>query len=237
MSTPPALPAAILAQLIHTDPAAPRITCYDDATGERVELSAKTLANWVAKAANLLQEDADATVGSTVGLALPPHWRALTWALAAWHVGATVVVGPEAATAGVVVTDDPQVAAAALDGDRYAVLVTLDALARSNDRTPQGAVDAAKELASYGDHFTTFRQPQPLDPGLTTPAGTAAYEQLVERPDWPPHPRVRVTGDLAQVLLDSLAAWACGGSVVLLLHPSGDQARRLADERVTVDLG
>ena len=54
----------LLPGLLASDPARPRITCYDDTTGERIELSGKVLANWVAKAANLLQEEYDAGPGT-----------------------------------------------------------------------------------------------------------------------------------------------------------------------------
>ena len=51
------LTAALLGPLRTGSAAArPLITFYDDATGERVELSAATTANWAAKAANLLRE-------------------------------------------------------------------------------------------------------------------------------------------------------------------------------------
>ncbi|MEO8749738.1 MAG: TIGR03089 family protein, partial [Allobranchiibius sp.] len=83
-------PADVLAGLLKSDPTSPRITCYDDATGERIELSGKVLANWVAKAANLLQDELDAAPGTVVSLRLPPdHWRTYYWAFAAWCVGAT----------------------------------------------------------------------------------------------------------------------------------------------------
>ena len=78
------------------DPGRPRITVYDDTDsptrGERIELSARVLANWVAKAANLLRDDLDVGPGSVVLLDLPPHWRTLYWAFAAWSVGACVEV-------------------------------------------------------------------------------------------------------------------------------------------------
>ena len=41
--------AAVLDPLLGSDPAGPRITYYDDASGERIELSTATLANWAAK--------------------------------------------------------------------------------------------------------------------------------------------------------------------------------------------
>ncbi|MGF7238961.1 MAG: hypothetical protein ACQSGP_29015, partial [Frankia sp.] len=48
--------AAALARRLATDPARPMLTFYDDQTGERTELSATTLDNWVAKTANLLTD-------------------------------------------------------------------------------------------------------------------------------------------------------------------------------------
>src|SRR6187549_3516723 len=96
VSTPPASPAALLRRLVAADPGRPRITVYDDTEsatrGERVELSARVLANWVAKAANLLQDDLDLGPGAVVVLDLPPHWRTLYWALAVWSVGGCVEV-------------------------------------------------------------------------------------------------------------------------------------------------
>lgn len=222
--------------MLRSDPGRPRLTCYDDATGERIELSAKVLANWVAKAANLLQDDADAGPGTSVGLDLAPHWRALYWAMAAWSVGATVVVGPEATEADVVVTTDRLVAAVAHGQGRYAALVTLAALARTNPDTPAGVVDEARELAAYGDRFDPWAAPSGTDSALHTSAGDTAYNEVVSARDWPGQPRVKLAGALAATLLDALAAWALDGSVVLLANPRGDQGARLAAERVTVDL-
>ena len=53
----------IVPTLLSSDPALLRVTFYDDAAGptrgERIELSGKVLANWVNKAANLLQDEFD----------------------------------------------------------------------------------------------------------------------------------------------------------------------------------
>ncbi len=51
------LTTALLDPILAADPAGPRITYYDDATGERIELSAVTLANWAAKTANFLSDE------------------------------------------------------------------------------------------------------------------------------------------------------------------------------------
>ncbi len=239
MPPPALLPADVLAAMLRADPSRPRVTAYDDARGERIELSAKTLANWVAKAANLLQEQTDASPGVTVGLALPPHWRAFYWALAAWSTGTTVVTGAGAAAAEIVVTDDPAQARRVTEDGGYAVLVTLAALARNHPQAPPDVVDEARELPSYADQFAPWESPEPAGTALRTEAGDTAYDSVVAPRDWPARPRVRVSGGLAAVLTDALAAWAMDGSIVLIAPADGapvDQLSRLSAEHVSIDL-
>ena len=50
---------AVLTRVLKDDPGRPLVTFYDDATGERIELSRITYANWVAKAASLLVDEHD----------------------------------------------------------------------------------------------------------------------------------------------------------------------------------
>src|SRR3954467_5186172 len=88
---PPIGPAGLLATARDRDPARPLVTFYDDSTGERVELSATTLDNWVAKTANLLQEEFDVGPGSTVAVALPVHWQTAAVLLGVWSCGAAVL--------------------------------------------------------------------------------------------------------------------------------------------------
>lgn len=75
-------PADLLRSALAADPGRPLVTFYDDATGERVELSVATFANWVAKTANLLQGDLAAQPGDRVALLLPAHWQTAVWLLA-----------------------------------------------------------------------------------------------------------------------------------------------------------
>jgi uncharacterized protein (TIGR03089 family) len=233
------LPAEVLARVVASDPGRPRLTWYDDepgpTAGERIELSARVVANWVAKAANLLQDDAAAGPGTTVGLDLPAHWRSVYWALAAWSVGAEVVVGTRAGGADVLVTDSPA-AAAGHGGD--AVLVALPALARTHPDAGQapGAVDEARELSTHGDAFAPLADPERSDVALATDAVDTDYGDLVAPvPEWGDRPRVALRGDLEPVLRGVLAAWAADGSVVLQRGPDAQHAERLATEGVTVD--
>ncbi|EWT00211.1 hypothetical protein N865_17620 [Intrasporangium oryzae NRRL B-24470] len=232
-------PIEVLARIVASDPGRPRLTWYDDepgpTQGERIELSARVLANWVAKAANLLQDDAAAGPGTTVGLDLPPHWRALYWALATWSVGATVAVGPAATGADVLVTTSPERAA---DHGGDAILVSLPALARSHPEAGDsgGAVDEARELSTHGDRFSPMAEAEDADPALVGDGADTAYGSLVvPRPDWGAAPRVVLDDTLPRVLSDALSAWAADGSVVLTRGPERDLAARLAAEGVTVD--
>jgi uncharacterized protein (TIGR03089 family) len=239
-------PSSVVAEILRSDPARPRVTFYEDTAGptqgERIELSGKVLANWVSKAGNALQDEYDLGPGSIVRLSLPPHWRALYWAFAVWSVGGTVdcVGGP---TADLLICDDPaQIAAMPEPGPGDVVLVTLDALARAHrGPVPSGVMDEARELATYGDQFAATATPNPDDLALITPVARTAYRSVVPQVDWPANTRVSLAGDLPQVLGSTLAAWAVDGSVVLARdgQRAGGEPRpaRLASERVTLNLG
>ncbi len=204
-----------------------------------MELSARVLDNWVSKAANALQEEWDLGPGSRVRLDLPPHWRALYWALAAWSVGATVVLGDSApdSVVDLEVTDDPA-AAAATSGP--AVLVTLAALARSaTTPLPPDVMDEARELATYADQFAAWDEPGGSDAALSVDGVDTAYDAVVPARDWPRGVRVHTASpDPVAVLEDALGAWACDGSIVISRgpEPAAGRAARLASEGVGLPL-
>ena len=169
-------------------------------------------------------------------LALPPHWRALYWALAVWSVGGCVSVETTDGDADLTISDDPDVVADATAG----VLVTLPALARSAPALPPtGVMDEARELSTFGDQFSAWEEPSDDDPALRTSAGSTAYASVVPQRDWPQGTRLHTrSADLEQVLLDALAVWALDGSLVLSRGPAaadGDRAR-LEAEGVTLPL-
>ncbi|QKE85528.1 TIGR03089 family protein [Arthrobacter sp. NEB 688] len=232
-------PAALLARLVASDPGRPRITVYDDTDGptrgERIELSARVLANWVAKAANLLQDELDAAPGTTVRLALPPHWRTLYWALAAWSVGACVLLPDAPGPADVVVTDEPA-GVADLDDAEHVVVVTLAALARTAAvDVPSGAVDEAREIATHGDVFEPWEEPEPGAPGLRTATGETPLGDLVPADAATVQRAHTGTDDTGRFLALALELLAGDGSVVLTRGTPADDvlASRLAAEGVT----
>lgn len=206
--------ADLLAHL-RRDETAPRVTFYDDTPGptrgERIELSGKVLANWVAKAGNLLQEEFDAAPGTSIGVDLPPqHWRTLYWALATWSVGATL---SDSRDADVLITDDPR------QGDGQ-IVVTLAALARaSTAAVPDGAIDEAAQLSSYDDHFDAWAAADDADPAISVADTSVTYADLVP-PLTTDARRVWVSASsLTGVLRDTLRVWATGGGVVLIRNP------------------
>jgi uncharacterized protein (TIGR03089 family) len=230
--------------MLRSDPARPRITFYEDTAGptrgERIEISGKVLANWVSKAGNALQDEFDLGPGSVVRLALPPHWRALYWALAVWSVGAAVD-SAGAGTPDLLICDDPALATSLEPAPGDVVLVTLGALARAHaGPVPAGAMDEARELATYGDHFVALAEPASHDLALITGDTHTPYRDVVRQPEWPAGTRVSLTGDLSAVLESTLAAWAVDGSVVLArdgARAGGEpHPERLASERVTLSL-
>lgn len=215
----------IMKALLRSDGARPRVTYYDETLGERIELSAIALDNWVAKAANLLTEEYDAGPGTVITLRLPDrHWRTLYWALAVWSVGAAVdLAGTDEAEA--VVSTDPA------DLGDGGVLVSLPVLARRHPGPlPAGVLDEAAEIAGYPDVFVAPATAAPHEPALITSAETIAVAELVPAAE---PGRVLISEAGAAFLRRSLAVLAGDGSLVLINGADPQTlARRLAEERV-----
>ncbi|HVT20980.1 MAG TPA: TIGR03089 family protein [Mycobacteriales bacterium] len=84
-------PADLLDRELRRDGARPFLTAYDG-EGGRVELSVVTTANWVAKTAGYLEDDVGIEPGEPVTVAPALHWLTAVVLLAAWSVGAEVVL-------------------------------------------------------------------------------------------------------------------------------------------------
>lgn len=63
---------------------------YDDATGERVALTAVELGGWAAATAALLSDGCGLGPGCRAGVLLPPHWQTAAVLLGAWAAGVEV---------------------------------------------------------------------------------------------------------------------------------------------------
>lgn len=213
-------PFQALAEFVAADATTPLLTYYDDtqgASGERVELSRRVLATWVAKAANALQEGLDVEPGSVVQLELPsPHWRLAYWALAIWSVGATLTLDANEG-ADVLITADPS-SEAAEDADEV-IAVTLRALAvEFPGGLRSGIMDEAKELASYGDSFTPWDEPDPEDAALVCGGERTSYQDLLPPVSWPGGARVLVTSSTPDAFLGHLLHAVCAGASLVLVR-------------------
>ena len=85
--------AELLARDLSRDGARPFLTWYDDATGDRVELSVATTANWAAKIANHLVDELDVQPGEDVTVDPAAHWTTAVVLLGAWVAGGHVRFG------------------------------------------------------------------------------------------------------------------------------------------------
>ncbi len=215
------------------DASRPLITWYDDASGERVELSVATTANWVAKTANLLRDTLDVQPGDRVAVALPRHWQTPVVQLAVWLAGATVVPlspsGPLPSDVVAAFVTEPALDAG-LDVPRGVETVALS-LRPMGGRLAQprpGVLDFAEEVPGHGDHFTPVPgsdEPSLVEraAGLGLTAGDRAYVRLE-----PWTPDGLVAGGLAPLL---------AGAGVLLCSSDDVPESRLTAERVTRTLG
>jgi uncharacterized protein (TIGR03089 family) len=217
---------ARFAATVAADPARPVITWYDDAVGDRTELSGATLANWVAKTANLLVDGCGLGPGDRAAVLLPPHWQTAAVLLGCWSAG-LAVAGPAPEPVDVLFAGPGGWLAKAEHwpaGDRYAL--ALAPLAAPLRTVPAGFADYVVEVRGYGDHFTAY-----ADSGDLVPRALARAAQLGIGGD----DRVLVDagahGDPVDWLLAPLLA---GASVVLCGHMDADRvAGRVAAEKVT----
>lgn len=231
----------LLGPLLRDDAAAPRITYYDDATGERVEVSGATLANWAAKSANLLREECDLEPGGRVAMLLPAHWQTAAVLLGAWWCGAEVVA--DAADADVVLADAEHVQAASTSG-RTVVGLSLDAFGRGLDAAPAGVLDYAVEVRMKGDEFIA-NGPVPasasaLDDYSVSEVLSVARARAGEL-GISPGDRVLSTLEwsVPEGVLDGLlTVFAVGGSLVQCRHAHHNALQRRAEaERVNTRIG
>ncbi|MGW7049024.1 TIGR03089 family protein [Streptomyces avermitilis] len=240
-------PADLLRSALAADPARPLVTFYDDATGERVELSVATFANWVAKTANLLQGELSAEPGDRLALLLPAHWQTAVWLLACASTGVVADVGGDPAAADLVVSGpDTLDAARACSGERVAL--ALRPLGGRFPKTPDGFVDYAVEVPSQGDRFQPYAPVDPEEPALIVAGAEHTGAEVVERARAEAAdlgltgPGSRLLSGLGYGTWEGLSAGlyaplASGGSVVLCRHLEqlGEDAlaKRIESERVT----
>jgi uncharacterized protein (TIGR03089 family) len=249
----------LLRRRVADDPGRPLLTFYDDARGERVELSARTFDNWVAKTANLLVDGLGAQPGDRVAMLLPPHWQTAAWLMACWAAGLAVrpaepAAEPSGDGGAYFLAASEEVLPGVLDtwgADAEEIVgLSLHALGGPLRDCPPGVLDYAVEVRGYGDRFTG----PPIDPAApaleatpviftTLSAAELAGQARAAAEKWRLDARSRVLTDVPFTTLDGLligllAPLAAGASVIIQRNLDETALdRRIISEHVTAVAG
>jgi uncharacterized protein (TIGR03089 family) len=232
----------LLAAELRREPGRPLVTFYDESTGERVELSVTTYANWVAKAGSMLVDEHGLERGDVLLLDLPAHWLGPVFLGAAWTAGLAVAFPSSDADPSVVVCGPAGLPAWA---DRAAELPVLACSllpmgVRFADPVPPGVHDVGLEVWGQPDAFTPYDPPGGDDVALVD--GSVTQAELFGSPA-AGSPRTATGG--GRLLLTANPAsppgvaaltgpLATSGSVVLVTGAGPDRLDAIAEaERVT----
>jgi len=229
--------SALLDPLMASDPAGPRITYYDDATGERIELSTATLVNWAAKTGNLLRDEMGAGPSARVAVLLPAHWQTAAVLFGIWWIGAEVVTGGQADIA--LCTAERLGEADDAVGMGEIAVLSLDPFGKPAPDLPVGVIDYATAVRVHGDQIVPERNPgAALDGRSVTDVlssaqasaaaqGLTADDRVMSTAGW------TNANDLTENLL---AVFAIGASLVQVANQDAAATdRRRQTEKVTRD--
>jgi uncharacterized protein (TIGR03089 family) len=223
---------------LRDDARRPLVTFYDLATGERVELSVATFANWVAKVANLLADDLGREPGDRITLHLPPHWQTTVLAAGAWRAGMALDVSGAAADV-TVVDPAPPPGADTASGD--VIVCSLRPLGGPVlGELPAGWLDFALAAPAQPDVVVQPFSLSPTDAAVVALSGPLSHAGLLEQ-------AVSTAGELgipaggrlitdanparASGIVPAFAApLAVGGSVVIVANSSADQRARITEQ-------
>lgn len=195
----------LLSHLLKSDPAAPRLTVYNESTGARLDFSAQTLDNWAAKVGNMLIEELDLEEDSAILIDLPVSWQAAAVVLGALAANIEWQIGSASDD-----IDSVDVVFTSLDRfEDYSgpdiVLVSEDPFGRgiveSGGTLPTGAIDFGPTVRFYGDQFYGPA------PALTDAVPTTNSPERVLSTGW------NDADSLRRLVLEPLSA---GGSAVIV---------------------
>lgn len=235
----------LLAAALRADPARPLVTFYDDVTGERVELSVTTYANWVAKTASLVQDELDVEVGELALVDLPTHWMGPVWLGALWSAGQVVTTDPSLAEEAALVVCGPAGVGryGALAPSVPVVALSLRPLgAPFTEPLPPGVVDYGAVVLAQPDSFVPLDPPVPGDLAWRDLRGTTTQANLLGEATAPDFTRGgRLLTDVNPCSEDGLGTLLSplvhsGGTVWVANPDEARWAQRRTEERVTADL-
>lgn len=238
--------ADLVAAGLGSDPGRPLVTFYDERTGERVELSVTTYANWVAKTAGMVQDELDVERGALVLVDLPTHWLGAVWLGAAWTGGQAVTTDP-------VLADDADLVVCGPEGvERYAdrvdsvpvIALSLRPLgARFAEPLPTGVVDYGAVVLAQPDVFMAIDPPTGDDAAWRDEKGTRSQAALLQ--DVAANPLVEEGGRLLtdvnpcspEGVATLLSPLQQAGGTVWVANPDEDKwQQRYDEERATASL-
>lgn len=211
----------------------PVLAWYGEAS--RIELSGHVLANWVIKAIGHLHDEIALAPGDQMVLDLPPHWKRLVLALAAWSLGAEVSWHDREGSTGdaatpvpapqVVATDRPDSELAA-SADEVLALQAVSLAPRYDGELPALVHDWLSEVRGSSDRLGVdlprWSGPAPLAPAAPQRPGSAPAALL---------PRVLMDEDGLPAAAQLLGALLAGGGIVIPADAVGEHQAR--EEGVT----
>ncbi len=226
-------------------PGAPWVTYYDEDSGGRIELSATTLDNWVAKGSGLLAEEYDINADSVVLVNTGRHWLTHVWTWSVWSLGAAVALPGAEDEAELLVVAQGRPLASNRHYEAPTLVCGTDLFALPlGAATPSGAVDVMADIAGYPDV-----NPTPLPPGsspaVVSAAGVIDGETAVATAARIPERvgrRLLVTADPTTVeglLACTLSAATMAGATVLAAPdlPAETRDAIVRQERVDTEIG
>lgn len=200
----------------------------------RIELSGHVLANWVIKAIGHLHDEIALAPGDRMVLDLPPHWKRLVLALAAWSLGAEVswhdrggapreaavpVPSPQ-----VVATDRPD-STLAESAEEVLALQSVSLAPRYDGELPALVHDWLSEVRGSSDRLGValprWSGPEPLEAPTTAPGA--------------PLPRVLVDEDGLPAAAQLLGALLAGGGIVGPASAVGEKQARAEGVTAALD--
>ncbi len=233
-------PEQLFSDLLAAEPSRPFVTYYDEATGERAELSVRSLANWVAKTHFLLIDELALGPGDAAFIALPAHWISVPAVLGCLTAGLALTTDPAAASVGFVAPATADLARGI--PDVYAIAPSSPAVGFGAE-VPDGVSDYVVAVRPQADAWAGVHLvATPSDPGIDARSradvvadararagdlGIAAGARLLSTRDW------SGPSEWIDTLLLPLAV---GGSIVYVRNAPDDElvARRMQQERAAV---
>lgn len=235
-------PEQAFAELLRSEPSRPFVTYYDESTGERTELSVKSLANWVAKTHHLLVDELALGVGDTALVAIQTHWIAYPVLLGVLTAGLALTPS-DAADAAVGFVDPSGLHDADGIADLYAVSPESAAVG-FREEPPDGTSDYVTAVRPQQDKWASVHLPgadsDPCLPDVTRAEVIARARARADELGLARAARLLTTADWTGTdsWIDALfVPLAIGGSVVLVRNASEETlTRRAEQERVDLVL-